>query len=240
MANPETSPEILLTNLLSSGLKAEGKHPNLVLEHEEKVMELMTRRKEGNFQNVKITLAKNPTEEIHAVSQTPIVIDFPTAAHPAILFTTTSSLKSLRRKGVSQNSLEALDLISPYETSLEERVHNNNFWFRTLRELREISRIYDGLEKGRDSEKRKELRELRDRLVIDRIITPYANNDLPDYLTVGVSFSNQLVQVRVTMKMSDKKNDIFESIFIEGPDVRKYSAERNQKLSVALARLGEI
>lgn len=232
-------PEILKRNIQISRYKAEHGIDVSVQEHGEHLMELLTRRKEGEFQDVNVWLKQHRLEEIHVFSQTPVIIDFPPSSTLSKLRRTTSTLKMLRRKDIAQNSLEALKLISPYKAAQPNSVNIKNFYDRTLGEIEEISRLYDGFAKGTDKNKRKELRQLRDRLIIDRIIFPFVHNGLPENINVGVNLSNQLVSVRLSIVTGNDK-DIIKTILIEGPDVRKYSAQRNQKLSELLVSLGEI
>jgi len=199
---------------------------------------MLTGRRKGEFQDVRIWLKKHRLEEIHEYSRTPLIIDLPTTARITKLPRTTTSLNKLRRIDLSQDSLEARELISPYEIAPPGSVSNKDFYIRTLGEIEEISRLYDGLEKGKDKDKRKELRQLRDRLIIDRIVVPYALKNLPEYIRASVGLNNRLVTVFVITGEGEDEFLNEQPLIIEAPIEGRYSAERNRKLTESLGFLG--
>lgn len=205
---------------------------NILAQRDVAILRLLELRKENAVPfPTSVTLLTNPLIEIiHPYSRTPFLLEPTRNSRGGETYSIESSLRNLRKTDVVGNSLQALDLLIPYKNSDKA---GSKFLTRTTEEIAEIEAIRDSIPAGTEVEKRRYLRELRDKLIIDRFITVAVNKTFPLYSNIQVDRSGKFVIV--TYFYHGKKNKQY---FIEEPDPRKYSPERNEKLSILLAKLG--
>lgn len=140
-----------------------------------------------------------------------------------------SNLRRLRKSGVAEDSMQTHDLLKPLTDSDED---SSKFLIRTAEEIAEIEAIRESIPPGTEVEKRKYLRELRDKLIIDRFISAAVNKTIPLYSAVHVDRSEKFVFVSYYYHGKINKQFV-----IENPDWEKYDQSRNEKLSILLAKL---
>ena len=168
-------------------------------------------------------------ESLHEFSQNQISINFPRANDPDNPDRIRSKLSNLRKKGIAENSMDALGLLTPFQIIAS---YGTEVFPRTIKEIEAIDKARESIPQGENTERRRNLRELKDRLVIDRLLRLTLDQALPDATRVIVDISKGIVILRIITRSPLTKVITIENLS------DKYTRERNEKLGVTLAKLG--
>lgn len=194
------------------------------------IKRLELRKKETVPLPTSVVLLRNPEiETIHPYSRTPFLLKISRKSRGREDYDIKSNLRRLRKRGVAEDSMQTHDLLKPFTDSDED---SSKFLIRTAEEIAEIEAIRESIPPGTEVEKRKYLRELGDKLIIDRFISAAVNKTIPLYSNVHVDKSGKFVFVSYYYHGKINKQFV-----IENPDWEKYDSGRNEKLSILLAKL---
>ena len=215
-------------NTVSIGETAEA----IAAQRDGDILRLLELRKAGELPfPTAVILITNPLVELtHPYSTTPFLLEIPKKPGRTGPISVRSSLRRLRKDGVVEDSLQALELLGPH--TITDR-GGSKLLTRTVEEIQEIDAIRDLIPQGTQIERRRSLRELRDGLIIDRFIFAVANNSVTRYSSIRVDRRGDIIFVAYSYHRRRPQQ-----FMIEAPNQDKYSAERNERLSVLLAKLG--
>lgn len=208
-----------------------SRHPDaLAALKDDLIIDILLQRQSGQFPLEFLPVVEMyQNENPHSHSRNKFNIKLPIHTNPEKIFTINSKLSNLRRNTVTEDSLQALGLLTPFE---EKNIDEKSYFERTIRELEDIERTRNSLKPGSESEKRKDLRELMDNTVVVRFLEVAARIALSSDVKVKVETLGSALIVIVVMKGHQKQ-----TYQIEDASSQRYRDERNERLAKLLEKL---